>query len=92
MRIRTIAFLGAILLVSSNMFGQTVSSNLVGIVTDPANAVIPGAAVQLTSDATGEIRNASSNELGLFRFVDLQAGSYTTFILTESGAGTPTMG
>ncbi len=83
MRIRTIAFLGAILLVSSNMFGQTVSSNLVGIVTDPANAVIPGAAVQLTSDATGEIRNASSNELGLFRFVDLQAGSYTVTITVQ---------
>ena len=43
-------------LLCGSMFGQAVSSNLVGVVVDPANATIPSAEIQIKDQATGAIR------------------------------------
>jgi len=64
-------------LVSASAFAQTVFSNLVGTVTDPAKAIIPGAEIQLTNRATGAVRTAQSNEAGIFRFTGLTAATYS---------------
>jgi len=68
------ALQGAILCLSA--VGQTVTGSLVGILTDPANEVIPGVEVTLTHQDTGAIRSAESNSTGLFRFNNLLPGSY----------------
>src|SRR5437016_9590465 len=44
--------------------GQTVSTQIFGLVTDPAGAVIPGAAVTARRVATGDVRTTKSNETG----------------------------
>src|SRR5262245_38006479 len=71
------ACLFALMLVSASIFGQSISSSLVGTVTDQNNAVLPGVEVQLLDEATRAVRVAISNSEGLFRFVDLSPGSYT---------------
>jgi len=58
-------------------WGQTVSSTVLGILTDPSGAVVPGVQVQLMADATGEVRTGVSNAGGLFRILDLTPGTYT---------------
>ncbi|MDR3701914.1 MAG: carboxypeptidase-like regulatory domain-containing protein [Candidatus Sulfopaludibacter sp.] len=62
------------------MFGQTVSSQLQGTVTDPANAVVPGATVTATSDDTGTTRTVATDTLGVFRFLDLAPGTYSVSV------------
>src|SRR5271165_3793102 len=59
------------------VFGQTVSSTIVGTLTDPANALVPKAQIMLKQKATGETRTAQSNDAGLFRFLELKAGDYS---------------
>ncbi len=59
---------------------QVVSSSIVGTITDPADAIIPGAEVQLTDQSTGYVREVKSNEVGLFRFMSIPASTYTVTI------------
>jgi len=67
----------ALTLLSACVFGQTVSSSMVGTVVDPANAVVPGAKVTLTDEATNSVRNATTETSGIFRFLDLAPGTYS---------------
>jgi len=60
-------------------FGQG-SSNIVGIVTDPAGAAVPNATLTLTETAIAVTRVVQSNDEGLFRFNDLRPGGYTLAI------------
>src|ERR1041385_1637880 len=59
------------------VFGQQGTSTLIGQVSDPADAVVPNAALQLTETATGTVRNLVTPVTGLFRFVDLPPGRYS---------------
>jgi hypothetical protein len=56
--------------------GQTVSTQIFGLVTDPAGAVIPGAAVTARRVATGDVRTTRSNETGNYIFPLLDIGEY----------------
>jgi hypothetical protein len=67
----------AVLAVCPAVFGQTVSSSLLGVVTDPTKAVVPSIDVILTSQETGAVMAAKSNSDGLFRFPSLLSGKYT---------------
>jgi hypothetical protein len=62
------------------LLGQTVSSGLQGTVLDPANAVIPGATVTLTSSDMGTTRVTTTDGTGLFRFLDLAPGTYSVTV------------
>jgi len=66
-----------LLLLTASGFSQTVSSSLLGILTDPADAVIPRAEVILTNEVSGAVSTTQSNNLGLFRFLNLLPGSYS---------------
>ncbi len=55
---------------------QTSLGTLTGVVRDASGAVIPNADVVVTNSATGEIREAMSNELGAYRFDALPNGAY----------------
>jgi hypothetical protein len=76
--------LGRVTLVSALfavcLSAQTVSSSLQGTVLDPANAVVPGASVVLTSSDMGTSRAATTDGTGLFRFLDLAPDTYSVTV------------
>src|SRR5512142_594449 len=55
---------------------QEVRGTILGRVTDPQEAVIPNANVQLTHVATGLISNVHTNEQGLYQAPYLPLGMY----------------
>src|SRR5262245_10955790 len=75
----TLLFLG-----SSFAAGQRTTGEIKGTVFDPASALIPGVALQAKDLATGETREAISDERGGFVFLNLQSGVYE---LTAALAG-----
>lgn len=58
-------------------FGQSVTGAISGSVEDPSQASVIGAAVRLTSTATGAERTTATNESGRFFFGSLQPGEYS---------------
>lgn len=48
-----------------------------GTVSDPSDAVIVGAVVRIVNGSTNEEREAKTNQVGVYRFVALEPGSYT---------------
>lgn len=73
----------ALLLAAVEAFAQSGSSTVIGTVTDPADAVVPGVTVRVTSEATGAMSTAQSNDSGLFRVLDLKPGRYTVRVERE---------
>ena len=63
------------LLLTANAFAQDAS--LGGTVSDPTGAVIPGAKVTATNEATGVVSTSVTNSAGVYRFPSLLFGSYT---------------
>src|SRR5262249_28095996 len=47
-----------------------------GIVTDPSNAILPGVQVTITNRATNISRETLTNDVGLYRFVAVEPGTY----------------
>ena len=75
--IRTIhAAMGLALGFASAISAQTVSTDILGIVTDATGAVLPGATVVARRLATGDVRNTKSNETGNYVFPLLEIGDY----------------
>ncbi len=63
---------------------QVLYGSIVGNVVDQNGAVIPGAAVVATNQSTGVATNTTTNGVGEYSFVTLQAGSYSIKV-TASG-------
>ena len=67
---------------AGNLFAQaTASGTIQGTVLDQTQAVITDAEVVVTSKATGEKREARTNETGDYRFDLLSAGTYSVRIM-----------
>src|SRR5580692_12700937 len=56
---------------------QVLTGSLVGNVTDPSSAGVPGAAVKITQVETNESRDGQTNDTGVFSFPAIPAGTYT---------------
>ncbi len=67
----------ALALCCASMFGQTVSSSLIGTVVDPADAAVANAPVTLTDTATKSTRTANTDNTGTYRFLSIDPGNYT---------------
>src|SRR5689334_19919019 len=67
----------AVLLLAFSVAAQTSSSSLAGTVADTTNRIIPGAAVALINESSGEERTALTNEQGDFLFTALTPATYT---------------
>jgi hypothetical protein len=52
------------------------TGTVIGTVTDPSGAVIPGAQIELKDTSTGNARTALSNGSGQYSFVGVQPGTY----------------
>ena len=63
---------------------QTLDTAILGVVTDPSGAIIPGAAVTITQPATGFSRKVNTNQEGAFEVRYLLPGEYS---LEASAAG-----
>ncbi|HEV2275532.1 MAG TPA: TonB-dependent receptor, partial [Acidobacteriaceae bacterium] len=83
-----IAFLTLVAVVTPATFAQT-ESGIVGVVTDPAGAVIPGVDVAVSGPAIIEgARKATTDSNGRYRIVDLRPGTYS---VTFSASGFSTL-
>src|SRR5437667_4130547 len=60
----------------SVLLSQTVSTEILGLVTDPTGAVIPGATITARRRATGDVRTTTANETGNYVFPLLDIGEY----------------
>lgn len=62
-----------VVLAVSSVMAQT-TGNLQGVVRDPNKAVVAGASVKVSNTATGQVRETTTNEDGLYRVVNLLPG------------------
>ncbi|MEZ5361097.1 MAG: TonB-dependent receptor [Bryobacterales bacterium] len=65
------------------LFGQGGTAQLVGRVTDPSGAVIPGASVTLTNVGSGVAQTAQTGPQGYYRFPLLPPGNYEIAVQSE---------
>ena len=79
-----LAFGFLLLILSAAANAQVTTADLVGTIRDSSRAVVPGARVALTNQATGVSRSATTGGDGSYIFTSLQPGSYT---LTAEAAG-----
>ena len=84
MSTRVVRLLCAIALAFSIVSGQGTTSRLIGVVTDPSGASIPGATVKLISEGTNAAFTARTADNGAYFFEAVQSGLYT---LTVENAG-----
>src|SRR5689334_7450702 len=73
----TVVLLVMLTSASIPMLTQTTTGTISGTVVDPGGAVIPGAMVTVTNEATGDSRNALTSETGGFSFPSLLPATYT---------------
>jgi hypothetical protein len=73
-----------LILGAASLHAQTFRGGLNGTVSDQSGAVVPGAAVTATNNATGVSLNAITSSGGEFLFQDLPLGTYTITV-TASG-------
>ncbi len=85
----------AILLVLALLYGSPLAAQygtgiILGTITDPSGAVIPGATVEVKNNATNETRTYVTDEMGNYRFTALPSGTYT-ITATAGGFRTATV-
>src|SRR5438067_6201601 len=66
----------ALFVFAAHAFPQGTNATLSGIVTDPSGAVLPGADLTLTNEASGFEAKSTSNERGEYTFRNLVPGTY----------------
>lgn len=65
------------------LWGQEVTANIVGTITDPSGAPIKGAAVSATDVDRGTAWKAESNDAGEYSLLRLPIGSYTVKVSAQ---------
>ena len=78
-----------LLLLAITSFGQTSKGFIVGNITDPNGAAVPGVTIKITNTATGVTRESISQQDGSYRFDAVDPGSYKVDI-TATGFKTAT--
>lgn len=68
---------GGLYWIAPPLQGQLPTATLSGIVTDPQGAVLPGARVVATSQATGASREVATGDQGRYVFANVAPGLYT---------------
>ena len=75
-RFALIVMLSVALLLIPRAWAQE-NAIITGTVTDSTGAVVPNVEATLTNPATGQVRKATSNTLGIYVFPSLGVGQYT---------------
>jgi hypothetical protein len=66
----------ALLVLLASWAAPQSASRLNGSITDPSGAIVVGAKITLTEEATGLQRSTTSNAAGLYHFIDVPPGDY----------------
>jgi outer membrane receptor protein involved in Fe transport len=61
----------------SRLEAQTTKGTILGHVTDPSGAIIPGAKVQLKNEATGNVTTDKTSQDGDYTFTTIDPGTYS---------------
>jgi hypothetical protein len=80
-------FFGTLLIVAFGLgfaYGQAISGNLTGTVSDPTGAAVNGAQVQATNVATGQQITTTTKGGGEYLFSNLPIGTYTISVAASS--------
>lgn len=85
-----LAVLVALGLGSSLTQAQVLYGSLLGTVTDPNGAAVPGATVSITNTGTGQTREAVTNSNGEYSIINVLPGSYDVKV-TKQGFTTYTL-
>jgi hypothetical protein len=72
--------LGLLLTMSAGAFAQTYNGSVRGTITDPSGAAVRGATIVLTDNATHQVRNAASENDGVYAFNALRPSVYTLHV------------
>src|SRR3569832_786348 len=73
----TMVMLCAVLFSVVHLFAQSDLSGISGTITDPSGAVVRGAMVTVTDEATGIGHRTKTNESGYYTIPSLSPGRYT---------------
>ena len=76
----SISVLAFVLVMPGVAHAQRLTGELSGTVVDESGAVLPGANVTLTNEASGDQRRTVTNADGFFAFAAVPAGNYTVAI------------
>ena len=71
-----VSILACLLLLPASSVAQTTAATIVGDISDPSGAAIPGVTIRITSEGTGAERVVESNEVGQYRVTALNPGTY----------------
>jgi hypothetical protein len=82
--IRSCAAALVALAASAPAAAQVLYGSLTGNVTDPSGGAVSGAKVEATNIGTGIVKNAVTDERGVYLFTDLQPGTYNLAIEAPS--------
>ncbi len=77
------AILVCCLFASAAAYGQETSADILGTVSDPSGAIIPGAKVTLTNVATQVKQDSTTNQSGDYLFTLLKPGTYSLTIVAK---------
>src|ERR1035441_10208711 len=73
-------------LAAPGLWAQSTQGAVSITVTDPAGAIVPGAKLELRAAATNDLRTATTQEGGAYRFVGLSIGNYGLTVTREGFA------
>ncbi len=76
--------ISALMLCATLSLAQTSSSTITGVVTDSSGAVVAGAKVVATNEATGVSYDSVTSSAGVYSFPSVPAGAYTVAV-TQKG-------
>ena len=72
------------------IYGQSTTGTLLGTVSDPSDAAVPGVNVELKNMATAVVTKTTTGPEGIFRFNSLEPATYTLTIRPTQGFKTYT--
>lgn len=78
-----------ILFTPLSLLSQTATTSLRGVIKDPSGALLPGAKVTITDNATGFVQRVTSSSTGLYQFPQIPPARYTIQV-SASGFGDQT--
>src|SRR6266481_6847214 len=73
----------SLLFASSSVFAQRISGTITGTVTDPQGAMVTGATVTITDQATNASRSTTTNSDGVYAFPEVGPGMYTVKVASS---------
>jgi hypothetical protein len=77
---RNFVLIAAALMIAAMAWGQGAVGTITGNITDGSGAAVSGAKVTASNTGTGAESIATTNDTGLYRFVDLPPGTYSIIV------------